>query len=449
MKLGLSVARRNGGRRLCENHGDTIRMNRSLISGAILALLAGTAHAEDINGDNVTLYGILDIAAGTVEHSANGSSQEAITINPEKVSTAYPHSVTGLFNGGLSDPRWGIRGNENLGGGLHAFFGLESGFNLASGELNNAAAAIAGANNTTSGASALDGQLFNRGAFVGLRHDTYGSVAIGRTTTIGYDTLLSYDPLSFAQLFSPFGYSGSYSAGGITEGSRTNNNIKYTNRIGDFKVALSYSFGGVAGKFGDGSTYGADLGYEAHHLGVDAGYYYARDIVHSAAAVGVNPVGSPLIGSNVGALTLNNDEDAYIVAKYSLGALTVKGGYERSELKPPSDPATPGATTDYFGFQGTLANTVNATKTNVYFFGGDYKVTPALDIAAGFYDTQLMQSAHVAGGNQLEYSLLVDYNLSRRTDVYVGYMFSKFNGAEFAGYEPTNYVAAAGVRTTF
>jgi len=26
--------------------------------------------------------------------------------------------------------------------------------------------------------------------------------------------------------------------------------------------------------------------------------------------------------------------------------------------------------------------------------------------------------------------VLIDYNLSRRTDVYVGYMFSKFNGAE-------------------
>jgi predicted porin len=424
-------------------------MIRSLISGAILALLAGAAHAEDINGDGVTLYGILDVAVGTVEHSANGAPQAPATVNPERVSTAYPHSVTGMFNGGISDPRWGIRGNENLGGGLHAFFGLESGFDLPSGQINNAAAAIAGANNTTSGASALDGQLFNRGAFVGLRHDTYGSLALGRTTTLGYDTLLNYDPLSFATMFTPFGYSGSYSAGGITEGSRTDNNLKYTNKIGDFKIGLSYSFGGVAGKFGDGSTFGADLGYEAHQLGVDAGYYYARDIAHSGALVGVNPVGSPLIGNNVGTLTLNNDEDFYLVAKYSLGALTVKGGYERYELKPPTDPAAPGATTNYYGFQGSLVNTVNASKTNVYFFGGDYKITPTLDIAAGFYDTQLMQSAHVAGGNQLEYSVLLDYNLSRRTDLYVGYMFSKFNGAEFTGYEPTNYIAAAGIRTFF
>jgi len=424
-------------------------MSRGLIAGAILALVTGAAHADDINGDSVTLYGILDVAVGTVEHSANGTSRGGVTVNPEKVSTAYPNSVTGMFNGGISDPRWGIRGNENLGGGLHAFFGLESGFNLPSGQINNGAAAIAGANNTTSGASALDGQLFDRGAFVGLRDDTYGSLAFGRTTTLGYDTLASYDPLSFAAMFSPFGFSGSYSAGGITEGSRTDNNLKYTNKIGDFKIGLSYSFGGVAGNFGDGSTLGADIGYEAQHLGVDAGYYYARDIVHSGALVGVNPVGSPLIGNNVGTLTLNNDEDFYLLAKYSFGALTVKGGYERSEIKPPSDPAAPGATTDYYGFQGSLVNTVDASKTNVYFFGGDYRITPRLDIAAGFYDTQLMQSADVAGGNQLEYSVLVDYNLSRRTDVYVGYMFSKLNGAAFTPYEPTNYIAAAGIRTLF
>ncbi|MFL9936438.1 porin [Paraburkholderia sp. RL18-103-BIB-C] len=89
-----------------------------------------------------------------------------------------------------------------------------------------------------------------------------------------------------------------------------------------------------------------------------------------------------------------------------------------------------------------------ATRHN-QLFGGDYKITPTLDIAAGFSDTQLMQSAHVAGGNQLEYSVLLDYNLSRRTDLYVGYMFSKFNGADFTGYEPTNYIAAAGIRTFF
>jgi hypothetical protein len=58
------------------------------------------------------------------------------------------------------------------------------------------------------------------------------------------------------------------------------------------------------------------------------------------------------------------------------------------------------------------------------FVGGDYRVTPELDVAAGFYGKRLMQRAHVAVGNQLEYSLLIDYSLCDRTDVYLKYMFS-------------------------
>jgi GBP family porin len=405
-------------------------MKKYLISAVALGSIASYAHAAD--GDTITLYGILDVAVGTVEHSANGSSLFPATVNPvSKVSTRFNNSVVGMFNGGISDPRWGIRGTENLGGGLQAFFDLESGINVPSGSLNNAAGAIAGSNNTVGAASALSGQLFNRGAYVGLKDDKLGSVSFGRSTTIGFDTIANYDPLFAAQLFSPIGFSGSYSAGGITEGSRTDNNVKYANKIGPVNFGLSYSFGGVAGDFGYGSTYGANVGYESGRFGVQATWYEARDIVHS------------------GALTLNNDEDFMIAAKYGIGAATVKAGYERFELKSPSNPAAAGTTVDYFGFAGNLANNVSPSKNNLYFVGGDYQVTPTLDIAAGFYDTQTMQSAGVAGGNQLQYSLLADYHLSRRTDLYAGYMFSKFNGAAFNGDESTNYIAAAGVRTTF
>lgn len=423
-------------------------MKKKIIVAAILGSLVGVAHADD--GDSVTLYGILDVAVGVVEHSPNGNALFPATVNPvSKVSTKFNQPVYGMFNGGISDSRWGIRGTENLGGGLHAFFDLESGINVQSGALNNAAGAIAGANNSVGAASALSGQLFNRGAYVGLKQDEYGSVAFGRSTTLGFDAIATYDPLFAAQLFSPIGFSGSYSAGGITEGSRTDNNIKYTNHLGPVNVGLSYSLGGVAGKFGDGSTFGANLGYEANGFGIQTTYYEARDEVHSGALVGANPIGSTLIGTNVGTLTLANDEDFMIATKYSFGGATIRGGYEHYELKAPSDPVAADTMADYYGYSGQLTNTVNPTKTNLYFVGGDYTFTPSFDVAAGFYDTQTMQSTGVAGGNQLQYSLLADYHLSHRTDVYLGYMFSKYNGAAFIGDERTNYILAAGMRTLF
>ncbi|CAN7784618.1 porin [Caballeronia sp. LjRoot34] len=419
-----------------------------IFASSILGLCVGAAHADD--GNSVTLYGIIDVAIGDVQHSPNGNALFPATINPvSKVSTKFNNNVVGMFNGGMSDSRWGIRGKEDLGAGLHAFFGLESGFNVPSGNLNNTAGSIAGANNSVGAASALNGQLFNRGAFVGLRQDRYGSLAFGRTTTLGFDTIVNYDPVFAAQLFSPIGFSGSYSAGGITEGSRTDNNIKYTNITGPINYGVSYSLGGVAGNFRAGSTFGANVGYEAHNFGIQATYYNARDELHSGALVGANAVGSALIGTNVGALTLNNDEDVMIAVKYTIGDGTIKGGYEHYELKAPSDPVGTGATADYFGYSGTVTNTVHPTKVNVYFAGGDYKFTPSFDVGVGVYDTQTMQSSAVAGGNQWQYSMLAVYSLTRRTDVYAGFMYSKFNGAAFIGSEPTNYIIASGIRTLF
>ncbi len=422
------------------------------IVGSLIGLVASgvgsIAHADGT--DSVTLYGIIDAAVGDVEHSPSGNALFPPTVNPvSKVSTKFSSSVVGMFNGGISDSRWGIRGTESLGDNLHAFFGLESGFNVPSGNINNAAGSIAGQNNSAAGASALSGQLFNRGAFVGLRQDTYGSVALGRTTTLGFDTIVNYDPVFAAQLFSPLGFSGSYSAGGITEGSRTDNNIKYTNKTGVVNYGLSYSLGGQSGNFRAGSTYGANVGFQLSKLGVQATYYNARDEVHSGLLVGANAPGSTLIGTNVGALTLNDDEDVLIAAKYEIGKGVIKLGYEHYELKAPSDPVGPGATASYFGYTGTVSNTVHSTKANVYFGGGNYYFTPSFDVGAGVYDTQTMQSTGVAGGNQLQYSILADYNLSRRTDVYAGFMFSKFRGAAFVGSEPTNYIIATGVRTLF
>jgi GBP family porin len=424
-------------------------MKKHLIAAAtLMTSVVGVAHADD--GSSLQLYGILDLAVGTIEHSANASPDFPGTVNPvNKVSTKYSNSVTGMFNGGISPSRWGIKGTEDLDNGMQAFFGLESGINLQDGKISNAAASLAGSNTTQAAASAINGQLFNRGAFVGLRQTQWGSIAFGRTTTLGYDTVVNYDPMHAAQLFSPLGFSGSYAAGGITEGSRTDNNIKYTNKFDGVNFGLSYSFGGQAGDFRAGSTFGANVGYEVATFGIQATYYEARDELHAGGLVGANAATSAAIGTNVGALTLNDDDDFMIAAKYGWGPMTFKAGYERYELKAPSDPIANGSTVNYFGYTGTATNTVFTTKTNLYFAGGDYKITPALDVSVGIYDTQTVQATGVAGGNQLQYSTLVDYNLSKRTDVYLGYMFSHYNGAAFNGNERTNYILAGGMRTAF
>src|SRR3981189_1533430 len=87
-------------------------MKKSLLALAALGTVAGAAQAQS----SVTLYGIVD--AGFVY--TNSSAGQKL----------YSTSA-----GNLRGDRWGLRGTEDLGGGLKALFVLENGFNAFSGKL--------------------------------------------------------------------------------------------------------------------------------------------------------------------------------------------------------------------------------------------------------------------------------------------------------------------------
>ncbi len=119
---------------------------------AIAALVAsGASFAQS----SVTLYGIADVFVGKVK----GASAQ-------------------LVNGGVSGSRWGLKGNEDLGGGMNAVFNFEQAVDL------------------TTGAAAG----FNRQANVGFESGM-GTVKLGRSYTAlddmfgaansGFDSALS------------------------------------------------------------------------------------------------------------------------------------------------------------------------------------------------------------------------------------------------------------------
>jgi len=123
-------------------------MKKSLIALAVLAA-SGAAMAQS----TVTLYGIADVWVG--------SSKDDGASNPER--------QTLMGSGGVNGSRFGLRGTEDLGGGLRANFVLEQGFNIDSGNPADPA------------------RQFNRQAFVGLSGG-FGEVRFGRQLT-AYDTL--------------------------------------------------------------------------------------------------------------------------------------------------------------------------------------------------------------------------------------------------------------------
>ena len=115
----------------------------------LLLSLAGIAAAQS----SVTLYGIVD-AGVTYRSNERVGSAGAYT----------GHSSVGHDRQPVRQPL-GIKGSEDLGGGMRALFVLENGFDI------------------TNGTSGQGGRQFGRQAFVGLGSDRYGTVTLGRQYT--------------------------------------------------------------------------------------------------------------------------------------------------------------------------------------------------------------------------------------------------------------------------
>jgi predicted porin len=90
----------------------------ALAAASIAALAAAGAHAQS----SVTLYGVIDAGIAYV-HNAQGAGG----VNQ---STLVKFSSGNTFGS-----RWGLKGTEDLGGGLAAIFQLENGFNVGTGAL--------------------------------------------------------------------------------------------------------------------------------------------------------------------------------------------------------------------------------------------------------------------------------------------------------------------------
>lgn len=117
---------------------------------APLALLPVLAHAQS----NVTLYGIADMS---IDSMRSGTSK-----------------VSRVSSGGNQQSRWGVRGVEDLGGGLKAEFNLESRFTMDDGML-------------------FQGLAFGGRSVVGLSGG-WGSVMLGREYVPLWDIKIRSNP---------------------------------------------------------------------------------------------------------------------------------------------------------------------------------------------------------------------------------------------------------------
>jgi predicted porin len=431
------------------------KLNKKLI-GIGLLLTVNSAFAQSANQSAIELYGVVDIAVGRVENSLSTNGEYGSTVNAYQATKSTINTpVTGMINGGIQASRWGIRGREDLGGGVLAFYTLESGFNGPNGTLSNSAASLAQNSpkaTSVSSDGSLDGQLFNRQASVGLSDGKLGSIAFGRNYNPIYIAVTDFDPVQQAQLFSPLGASNSIGGGGgVSEYARLDNSINYKNNFGPVNIGLLYKFGGVAGNNAAESGYVLNLGYEAGPFGIEGVYEAFTDVLKGSTSSVAGDIN----------VTNYNTTAYFVAAKYAFGRVTVKGGYESFTLKAPSDSLSSLGVTNLFGY--SLGNATSASAnfssanqtTGLWFFGGDYNFTPSVNLSVGFYDQNPKASSDLKqlNGNIYSYSALLDYHFSKRTDVYTGYLYSQYKGADysapFAADNSNNSVFAIGIRTKF
>jgi len=163
-------------------------MKKSLIALASLAVVSA-ASAQS----SVTLYGIADV----VIHKDSGVS-------------------TQMTSGGVSTSRWGIKGSEDLGGGLNANFNFEQGIDLTTG--------------ATSGG-------FNRYAWLGLSGG-FGELRLGKTSSAYDDVAYITNPV-FDSVLAPTNIWFSYNV----YNWNPNKGVYYaTPDFGGFSAAVSTSF---------------------------------------------------------------------------------------------------------------------------------------------------------------------------------------------------------------
>jgi predicted porin len=352
-------------------------MKKSLLALAALGAFAGAAHAQS----SVTLYGIVDVGIN-MNTNAGGSHKYDMT------------------SGVMQGSRFGLRGTEDLGGGLKAIFVLENGFD------------------TTNGKLGQGGLMFGRQAYVGLSSQ-FGTVTLGRQ----YDSVVDYvGPLEAGDQWGGYIAAHPGDIDNFNNAYRTNNTIKYTSaNYNGLTFGGTYSLGGQAGNFTGNQIWSLGAGYNNGPLVLGVGYLNARTpaasggLFNNGGTISPNTFATPTAAANFAVTSpvysSYSSANTYQVigagGAYTFGAATVGLTYSNVRF---ANLGTTFAQPDVRGQSVTFNNAELNFK---------YQLTPALLVGAAYDYTR---GATIEGASRAQYhqgALGVDYFLSKRTDVYV------------------------------
>ncbi|WP_349605410.1 porin [Cupriavidus sp. DF5525] len=334
----------------------------------LLAASAGSACAQAASPTGITLYGRAVAGLDYVNGIARpGGDVDTFRFGSNQYGVSF----------------WGMRGAEDLGGGMHAVFNLEG--------------------MITSGTGRSD-PLFNRRAQVGLAGNDWGTLLLGRAMRLTDDESGAIDPMGLqASSVATLVY-------GRNWGSRPNA-VTYNSPVwSGLSVRAQAGSNGEAGSFNSGKQLSAALKYAQGNFNLTGIYEELRDDQGRMNNLYVNSRQYTLGGS----YALNN---LRLFAGYNL---TVSSG---DTVATPEIPYA-------------------ATRSQMAWIGANHRVLPALTLLSGVYYATLNKS----GGHGTLVTLGAKYDLSKRTSLYgtVASVFNSRNATFSVEASPDNHAARGG-----
>ena len=328
-------------------------MSRPILAaafGTALTCLPALAQAQ-----TSVLYGLMD---------ASGSNVKPVGSSNDRWQ---------LDNGNMSRSFLGVRGSEDLGGGLRAVWRLESYLRV---------------DNGTSGRFDGDG-YWAREASVGLS-GAFGTTVIGRSASPLWSAVVNFNPFGESIGFSP---SARQTFGGLLGDTRWNNSVSYVNNASDpLRVNIAYNADETNARSG-GHNVGASLSYIT---GPFAATVVAERVRNSAQAL---PAG------------FDQQVIFYGGATYDFKFLRVYGQAGRIKTEAATE-----------------------ARTTLYQLGAAVPIGTSLILAA--YGHSRTKTPGLTSTDK-QGSVGYDYFLSKNTDIYVAALYEKLSkvssGRSFAG----------------
>ena len=370
---------------------------KKAFSLSLLAAASGACVAQTAPPNTVTLYGIVDVGVQHVTGYAKGTDNAV---------------VSGIMEG----TRFGLRGNEDLGGGWRAIFTMENRTEANTGSISNrppsgsqvpdrlnqaallglpaalqpAVTGVAANIGATLGVN-LAGNFWDRQVYVGLV-TPYGAVLAGRQYTPAYEMSATFDIM---------GTQSSLSAGQVASipssiDIRLSNTLQYRIVLGGLTASAMYGLGGVSGNNSANRFGGVMASYKVGGLMVGAAYNKRNN------DLGLESLTSTVLG-----------------ASYDIGPGKISGMVVKYKDNNPSGVSTIAAgLTPLVGAAGaTLVQNAftSALRQDAQLFHIGYKFTTGPNTFYVAYSSA--NDKRPANADVASYGVAYSYALSKRTDL--------------------------------